>query len=261
MTQHTAANEQWLREVTTPLGQARVPCRQCDLHNVCETLAPDGEDNRFVRRGRLGSGQVLFHAGEPFDGIYAVTSGAVKTYAVLDKSQTQVVDFHFPGDTVGLDAVDQGHYTYTARALTETLVCRVDVANAQSLGERYRTFQCEMIRAMGEQLRHEQGLSILLRKQSAEQRIATFLLSLGSPSLLAGARGVDLQLPMSRKDIANYLGVAVETLCRLFKRLQDDGLVKSHGRHVRLLDVPALSALARPVERKEPAPQIKACTA
>lgn len=261
MTQHTAANEHWLREVTTPLGQARVPCHQCSLNDVCETLAPSGDDNRFVRRGRLGSGQVLFRAGEPFDGVFAVTSGAIKTYATLDKGQVQVVDFHFPGDTVGLDAVDRGAYTYTARALTETLVCRVDVANAQSLGERYREFQSEMIRAMGEQLRHEQGLSILLRKQSAEQRIATFLLSLGGAPVLARAHGVDLQLPMSRKDIANYLGIAVETLCRLFKRLQDDALIESQGRHVRLLDVPALSALSRPVERAESSMESAACSA
>lgn len=261
MTQHTAANEHWLREVTTPLGQARVPCHQCSLNDVCETLAPDGEDNRFVRRGRLGSGQVLFHAGEPFIGVYAVTSGAIKTYATLDQDQVQVVDFHFPGDTVGLDAVGRGAYTYTARALAETLVCRVDVADAKRLGERYPEFQGEMIRAMGEQLRHEQSLSILLRKQSAEQRIATFLLSLVGAPVLAKARGIDLQLPMSRKDIANYLGVAVETLCRLFKRLQDDALIESQGRRVRLLDVQALTALSRPVERGEPVPAEDACSA
>lgn len=251
MTEQTTVNEHWLREVTTPLGQARVPCRQCSLNGVCEALGQDDDDKHFVRRGRLGNGQVLFHAGEPFHGVYAVTSGAIKTYATLDKLQEQVVDFHFPGDTVGLDAVDRGAYTYTARALTETLVCRVDVAAAagHDYSERYREYQGEMIRALGEQLRHEQSLSILLRKQTAEQRIATFLLSLAGPSVWADAREVDLQLPMSRKDIANYLGIAVETLCRLFKRLQDEELLDSQGRHVRLLNLPALSALAQPVDR------------
>lgn len=251
MTEHTMTSERWLREVTTPLGQARVPCHQCSLNGVCEALAPGGEENSFVRRSRLGGGHVLFRAGEPFHGVYAVTSGAVKTCATLDQDQDQeqVVDFHFPGDTVGLDAVDRGAYTYTARALTETLVCRVDVAQAHMAGDRYRTFQTELLRVMGEQLRHEQSLSILLRQQSAEQRIATFLLSLAGPSVWASARGIDLQLPMSRKDIANYLGIAVETLCRLFKHLQDSQLIDSHGRHVRLLNVAALSELARPTER------------
>lgn len=250
MTEQNAASERWLRELTTPLGQARVPCRQCSMHGVCDTLAPEEGVNPFVRRGRLGSGQILFQAGEVFHGVYAVTAGAVKTYATLDKDQ-QVVDFHFPGDTVGLDAVDSGVYTYTARALTETLVCRVDLSQAETLGERYPAFQNEMIRVLGEQLRHEQSLSILLRKQSAEQRIATFLLSLAGASMWTQARGVDLQLPMARKDIANYLGIAVETLCRLFKRMQDDGLIESDGRLVRLVNVAALSELARPAERRE----------
>lgn len=250
MTVQGTANEHWLRELTTPLGQARVPCRQCSMQAVCETLAQDENVNPFVRRGRLGGGQVLFKAGDAFHGVYAVTAGAVKTYVTLNKDQ-QVVDFHFPGDTVGLEAVDSGVYTYTARALTETLVCRIDLSQAETLGERYPAFQAEMIRALGEQLRHEQSVSILLRKQSAEQRIATFLLSLAGASLWAQARGVELQLPMARKDIANYLGIAVETLCRLFKRLQDDGLIGSDGRRVRLLNVAALSELARPAERQE----------
>ncbi|MBI5461193.1 MAG: helix-turn-helix domain-containing protein [Gammaproteobacteria bacterium] len=251
MTERNATNEHWLRQVTTPLGQARVPCSQCSMQGVCEALSGDDDDKTFVRRGRLGSGQTLFRAGDTFHGIYAVTSGAIKTYAILDRDDVQVVDFHFPGDTVGLDALDRSAYTYTASALTETLVCRVDVDNPHIPIERRQDVQDATIRALGEQLRHEQNLSILLRKQNAEQRIATFLLSLAGPSVWAPARGVDLQLPMSRKDIANYLGIAVETLCRLFKRLQDDGLVDSQGRHVRLLNVAALSELAHPAESTE----------
>jgi len=256
MTENNLNNENWLRQVTTPLGQARVPCSQCSMQGVCEALAGDEDDKTFVRRGRLGSGQTLFHAGDVFHGVYAVTSGAIKTYALLDKEDTQVVDFHFPGDTVGLEAIDSGTYTYTARALTETLVCRVDVDNPHLPGERQAGVQHAMIHALSEQLRHEQSLSILLRKQNAEQRIVTFLLSLAGPSAWTPARGIDLQLPMSRKDIANYLGIAVETLCRLFKRLQDDGLVDSQGRHVRLLDVATLTELAHPVERAA----VQACT-
>lgn len=251
MTERNAVNEHWLRQVTTPLGQARVPCSQCSLQGVCEALGGDADDKTFIRHSRIGGGQTLFRVGEAFHGVYAVTSGAIKTYATLDKDEAQVVDFHFPGDTVGLDALDRGAYTYTARALTETLVCRVDVDNPYIPDERQSRVQNEMIRALGEQLRHEQSLSILLRKQNAEQRIVTFLLSLAGPSVWASARGIDLQLPMSRKDIANYLGIAVETLCRLFKRLQDDKLVDSQGRHVRLLNVAALSELAHPVERAE----------
>ncbi len=258
MTETIQTNENWLRQVTTPLGKARVPCSQCSMQGVCEAISGSDDDKTFIRRGRLGGGQTLFRAGEAFHGVYAVTSGAIKTYAELEKEDTQVVDFHFPGDTVGLEAIDSGVYTYTARALAETLVCRVDVDNPYVPAERHASVQSQMIHALSEQLRHEQSLSILLRKQNAEQRIVTFLLSLAGPSAWTPTRGIDLQLPMSRKDIANYLGIAVETLCRLFKRLQDDGLVDSHGRRVRLLDVAALTEMSYPAERAAAAP---ACTA
>lgn len=249
MTARNTTDEHWLRQVTTPLGQARVACSQCSMQGVCEALSGDDDDTRLIRRGRLGGGQMLFRAGDPFHGVYAVTSGAIKTYALLDNDDAQVVDFHFPGDTVGLEALDRGAYTYTARALTETLVCRIDVDGEHIPVKRRQRVQDEVIRTLGEQLRHEQNLSILLRKQTAEQRIVTFLLSLAGPSVWAQARSIDLQLPMSRKDIANYLGIAVETLCRLFKRLQDDALIDSQGRRVRLLNVAALGQLAHPVER------------
>ncbi|MFN2309351.1 MAG: Crp/Fnr family transcriptional regulator [Gammaproteobacteria bacterium] len=243
----TLSNERWLRQVTTPLGQARVPCHQCGLESVCEALG--GGDKGHVRRGRIGAGKPLFKAGEPFHGVYAVTAGAIKTVASLDQGRDQVVEFHFPGDTVGLEAVDRGAYSYTAQALTETLVCRVAIGPA-ALGAGQPALQAELLRVIGEQLRHEQSLSILLRQQSAEQRVITFLLSLAGPSIWARTRGVELQLPMSRKDIANYLGIAVETLCRLFRHLQDTGLIESDGRRVRLLEVDALGALARPAETR-----------
>lgn len=251
MTQAQTAAESWLREVTTPLGQARVACRQCSLHGICAVLESDQDDRSFVQRSRVGSGKTLFRAGDRFQGVYAVTSGAIKTHAHLGQNATQVVDFHFPGDTVGLEVIDRGEYTYTAQALTETLVCRIDPGRAPALAERQRDVQTEVIRALGEQLRHEQSLSILLRTQTAEQRIATFLLSLAGPSLWTHTRGVDLQLPMSRKDIANYLGIAVETLCRLFKRMQEDGLLESQGRRVRLANIDALSAIARPAPQTD----------
>lgn len=247
MTDATATHEAWLREVTTSLGRARVPCGQCSMNEVCGALTDHEDDPEYVQRGRIGSGKVLFRAGDRFNGVFAVTSGAVKTFAALEANVEQVVDFHFPGDTVGLEALDRGVYSYTAQALGETLVCRIATDKSAQLDEgRRREFQSELIRALGEQLRHEQSLSILLRNQAADQRIATFLLSLAGPSLWTKPRGVDLQLPMSRKDIANYLGVAVETLCRLLKRMQQQGLLKSSGRRVTLLDVNALSELARP---------------
>lgn len=251
-----AVSEYWLNKATTPLGQARIPCEQCGLNTVCEAITAGEQDAIAGHRSRLGSGQILFRAGDSFKGVYAVTSGAIKTYATLHKDQSQIIDFHFPGDAVGLEAVERGTYTYTACALTESLICRIDLdSDAQkesTLADRYSTFQREIIRAMAEQLQHEQSLSILLRVQTAEQRVVTFLLSLAGPSVWMDAQQVELRLPMPRKDIANYLGIAVETLCRLLKHLQDNRLIDSHGRSIRLLDVARLDALVRTTAPQSP---------
>ena len=242
-----AENETWLHEVTSTLGRARVACPQCSLHRLCDTLTAQNPDSDLVQSGRVGTGQLLFQAGERFDGVYAVTAGAVKTIARLDKHVEQVVDFHFPGDAVGLEAIDQTAYPYTAQALCDTLVCRLDIDQSGTLeGDQRKVIEQELICALNEQLRHEQSLSILLRNQAADQRVATFLLSLAGPSLWTQARSVDLHLPMSRTDTANYLGIAVETLSRIIKRLQQDGLIKSSGRHISLLDIERLRQRARP---------------
>lgn len=247
MSDACAENETWLHEVTTSLGRARVGCQQCSLNNVCDTLTAQNPGSDLVQSGRIGTGHMLFHAGDPFNGVYAVTAGAIKTFARLGKDVEQVVDFYFPGDAVGLEAIDQAVYPYSAQALCETLVCRLDIDQSGRLdGTQHKDVKEELIRALGEQLRHEQSLSILLRNQTADQRVATFLLSLAGPSLWTHARSVDLHLPMSRKDTANYLGIAVETLSRLIKRLQVDGVIKSSGRHISLLDIERLRQRALP---------------
>jgi hypothetical protein len=99
----------------------------------------------------------------------------------------------------------------------------------------------QLLRIMSREMRHDQ---LLLGKRSADERLAAFLFSLSQRFGMRGYSSSEFNLSMSRNDIANYLGLAVETVSRLFSRLQEEGVLMVRGRHVRLCDLARLRALA-----------------
>jgi CRP/FNR family transcriptional regulator len=103
---------------------------------------------------------------------------------------------------------------------------------------------------MSQEIRGSHQLSILLSKNTAEERIAALLLSLSSRFQRRRMSGTAFSLPMARNDIANFLGLAVETVSRVFTRFQNQGVIKARGREVELMDLGALQMIARDPERQ-----------
>jgi CRP/FNR family transcriptional regulator len=98
-----------------------------------------------------------------------------------------------------------------------------------------------MMRTMGRELRDDQQMLMLLSRKTAEQRIATFLLKLSSRYQARGYSATQFRLTMSRNEIGNYLGLAVETVSRIFTRFSSAGLVRVEGKEIELLDLEALN--------------------
>jgi hypothetical protein len=97
---------------------------------------------------------------------------------------------------------------------------------------------------MSAEIRHSQELLLLLGKHTAEERLAAFLLGLSQQFSKRNYSATDFYLAISRSDIGNYLGIAEETVCRIFSRLEDDGLISSECRHVKLNDLGRLQQVA-----------------
>lgn len=217
-------------------GGSRRPEPDCPLSTMCDRGT--GQVGSFpAEEQNLFRGQPLYSAGEAFRGLYVLRAGAFKNLAIVPGQEDQVVDFRMPGDVLGMAAMGNGHYAFTAVALEPSVVCRIDVDSGE--GE---CLHPDLLATMSRQLQRIQWASVLLRSQNADQRVIHFLLQLSrqlQPSMRQ--RRLDMRLPMSRKDIANYLGIAVETVSRVLHRLQEERLVSASGRHLSLLDRAVLS--------------------
>ncbi len=231
------------------LAKLKVACKDCNLFQLCLPVGIEEADlallDRIIKRRRpVPRGEYLFRIGEPFTAIYAVRSGSIKTYTVMEDGREQVTGFHLPGELLGLDAINTGVHPCSARALESASVCEVPFDRFEALCEAVPSLPRQMLRIMSKEILHEQGLLIQLGKKSAEERLAVFLLNLAMRFRQRGFSAREYNLSMSRTDIGNYLGLAEETVSRLFTRFQEQRLVAVLRKHVRILDEQRLRELA-----------------
>jgi CRP/FNR family transcriptional regulator len=149
---------------------------------------------------------------------------------------------------IGLDALGEGSHRCEAIALTTASVCDVPFEELAVIAAQIPKLQQQLLRVIGQSLnRDSDHLDLLLRRQ-ANERIALFLHSLGERYRTIGLSAEAFRLPMSREDIAHYLGLALETVSRGFTRLQEDGVISVQGRHVEIVDPLELGRLVHQVE-------------
>jgi CRP/FNR family transcriptional regulator len=131
----------------------------------------------------------------------------------------------------------------SAKVLETSAICEVPFSRLEELSNRIPSLQHQMYRLLSKEISHDTELLLVLGKKSAEERLAAFLLSMSKRLRQRGLSPTDFYLSMSRHEIGNYLGLAVETVSRLFTRFQDEGLLKVDRKHVELIDMEALEAI------------------
>lgn len=231
------------------LDQVKVACKDCNLFQLCLPVGIDARDleelDSIIKRKRpLKRGEHLFHVGSPFQAIYAVRSGSIKTYAPTEDGHEQVTGFHLPGELLGLDAINLQHHPCAAKALETTSICEIPFDRLEELSTRLPSLQHQLLTIMSKEILHDQSLLMLLGKRCAEERLAALLLSLSNRYQIRGFSPTDFYLSMSRNDIGNYLGLAVETVSRLFTRFQEVGILTVQRKHICIQDLPTLQHIA-----------------
>lgn len=231
------------------LARLRRGCAQCSLQGLCLPAGIDKEDmnrlDQIVQQRRpLARGQRLFHIGTPMSAIYVVHDGAFKTVTVDEEGGGQIIGFHLSGELLGLDALADGMHRCEGVALEPAQVCEVPLEALEEVCRAVPGLQTQLLRVIGRRIGRDQDHLAMLGRRQAQERIALFLHSLSERYRVLGRAPLEFTLPMSREDIARYLGLVIETVSRGFTRLQDDGLIKVRGRQLRILDLPALEALA-----------------
>ncbi len=230
-------------------GRRRVDCSACGLYRLC---LPGGLDETqcrqlerlIVRRRPIKRGECLFRRGDPFRSIYAIRSGALKTWVPVQGGARRIVGFHFPGELLGLDAISSGCHPHAAEALEATGVCEVPFEAFEHLARDLAGLHRQMFRIMSNEIAQAQRRRVPLSRGTARAQLAMFLLGISARLRQRGFLDTEYHLSMSRTDIANHLGVAVETVCRVLAQFQDDGVLLVHRRFIRLLDLARLRTIA-----------------
>ncbi|MDY0022363.1 helix-turn-helix domain-containing protein [Arenimonas caeni] len=205
-----------------------------DLHVLVEHVGPYHE------------GDHIFREGDEFNAIAAVRAGTVKTYVLDASGQEQVLGFHLPGEIIGLNAISEARYPCNAVALDTVMLCRFSFPKMALLATRMPGLQAQLFRLLSQDI----GKAALLAGDySADQRMAAFLVALSRRFAQRGFSATRLHLTMTRTDIANYLRLAPETVSRVLRRLQEDGLVKVERRELEISNPAGLEDLARAVLR------------
>lgn len=237
-----------IRDYRREPSRSQVACSRCALGELClpRGLTPD-ETERFeqiVHRSRpIQPGEHLFRAGDEFRSVASVRTGCFKSYVIDHEGQEQVLGFHLPGEIIGLDAIDKEIHACSAKVLETSAICEVPFHRFEELSSSIPSLQHQMYRLLSKEIGQDTEMLLLLGKKSAEERLAAFLLSMSKRLHKRGLCATDFFLSMSRHEIGNYLGLAVETVSRLFTRFQDEGLLKVDRKHVELLDLGALEVI------------------
>jgi len=201
-------------------------------------------DQIIGRRRRIKRDQTLYRMGDAFDMLYAIRLGHFKTYQVNSNGSQQITGFQMAGELLGMDAIGTGRHQCEAVALEDSEVCEIPFSRLEELFQDMPVLLRQFHRIMSKEISREQGVMLTLNSMSAQQKLAAFLVNLSSRYATRGYSATRFQLRMTREEIGNYLGLAVESVSRLLSNLKKNGVVDVNHRDLELLNLAALRSIA-----------------
>jgi len=221
-------------------------CSQCALGKLCLPVGLDSKDmaeleNIIDTSHPYKDNESVYMAEQKFDRIFAVKSGVFKTVVIDASGNEHIVGFHLPGELFGLDAIYPQKYISSAVSLGTSSVCGINYNELESLATKLPSLQRQLFSLMSKEVHTSQALAV---EHSADQKLAGFILALSARYKQRGYSDTRINLMMPRRDIANHLNMAAETVSRLFKRFQNDGLLEIKRTDLCILDMEALKILA-----------------
>nr|WP_144159346.1 helix-turn-helix domain-containing protein [Paraburkholderia sp. BCC1885] len=226
----------------------KTECAQCNTRDLCMPAASGtkGQDqmkgifgnNRKVRRG-----EAIYRAGDTFHNLYVTRAGSSKTIVMHRDGREQITGFQITGEFLGMEGIVTGKHTIDAIALEDSVMCAIPFKALETLAEQDREFQRHLHKIMSREIVRESALLMLMGSMTAEERVAAFLLNLSKRFQDRGYSPTEFHLRMTREEIGCHLGLKLETVSRMFSRLQQRGLIDMHGKQTRIIDIKGLDSI------------------
>lgn len=212
------------------LEEFREPCSiciDCDVRKMAVCAALESKDlgalEEIMSSRKLTTNEILIEAGEPKQRVYTLTSGMLRLFTMLPDGRRQISSFLFPGDYLGL--ADDDTYSLSAEAVCPSALCSFKVNEMDALMARFPELKDRLYFMTKSTLRQSQESQLVLGRLAPVEKLASFLLLLSANQFRVAGVSTPVSLPMNRTDIADYLGLTVETVSRSFTRLRSQGLI------------------------------------
>ncbi|MCL4147489.1 UNVERIFIED_CONTAM: hypothetical protein GTU68_057614 [Idotea baltica] len=230
-----------IKNSTTPIRSINNACQVCHAKKICVSACLKEEElikfDRIVNHQTpIHKGDRLFLAGENLNSIFVLHSGSVKTYIESSDGDNQITGFHMPGDVIGIHGLFNKIHTDTVEALETSSVCELKFSHYEDLAEEFPEVRTEIMQHIFREMTHEQEHLLILGKMSSERRIAYFLLDLSSRLSEHNLSPKRINLSMTRREVGNYLSLAVETVSRILTRFQTRGIIEIDRRSILIKD-------------------------
>jgi CRP/FNR family transcriptional regulator len=222
-------------------------CTSCLVKHlaVCAALPADrmGDLDALASEVRLEAGHMLAREGDVRRYVFTVTSGALRRIRVLPDGRRLVAGFLMPGDFIGFSGAS--HYRHSIEAISDSVLCSFAHADMRELCERNPGLEHELLERACVELDATRNNLMALARMTPLERLAGFLLDMAARRRRQGHGDGLVVLPMTRSDIADYLGLTVETVSRSFTRLRQEGVIATRdAHHVTLIDGARLNMMA-----------------
>lgn len=230
-------------------GKQHIHCQDCSISELCLPFSLNEKeltalDNIIDRKKPIHKGEHLYRDGDEMHSLYAIRSGTFKTFTVNQQGEEQITGFHLAGDLLGFDAIADTEHPSFAKALETSMICEIPYNTLDSLSNTMPKLKKQILRMMSSEIRSDQEMIMLLNRKNAEQRLATFLSLLSSRYQARGLSSSEFRLTMTRSDIANYIGLTVETISRLLNRFNKNGLIDVDGKLITITNINKLNETA-----------------
>ncbi|MEQ8232116.1 MAG: helix-turn-helix domain-containing protein [Gammaproteobacteria bacterium] len=233
------------------VGQQQRACDECRLRPNC---FPDHLKGEFAEhaasvirpRAPVPRGTYLFRQGMPVTAFYFLRSGSAKAIVTEGDGRESIMSFLFPTDLVGSASMDQTVYHDSVVTLERSSFCELRIGDLSDLFRRDPPTQRAFLAKVSSSILNERHARLRLEHSSAGERMADFLLELSDRLLALGRDPYELQLSMSRYDIANYIGLAPETVSRVLRRFDDEGFISVRHKQLSIREPGRLRELAAP---------------
>lgn len=239
------------KDAIGPVGTESQSCEDCSLFSLCFTHdLPADELDAFEIANKqdqtVGRNQHLFHAGQTMKSVRVVRSGSIKSYQISPDGDEVVSGFFLPGEVIGLDALSSEVHPSFAVALEDSRTCDIPIKDFIGMLKDSPKLNEVMIKLLSEEMAETRELLLVVGRLDAKTRVALFLLSLSRRLARRRQDPNQFKLSMDRRDIANYLGITIETVSRTLSQFQRNDFIEVHGKQIRIINRRALEKIAMP---------------